>query len=124
MVIVSYEQETLYLRYNFVLQTANEQHRNLSDLRKNFFTGPVLMAKRSQVLGRWKCAALRVRSNHTMTVRETHLGMSFFIVVKVFSKMSPLMSSASWFLATSWILTAPPKLCPYTTILEPFVSSR
>lgn len=92
---MSYEQETDDLRYNFVLQTANEQHRNVGDPRKDFLAWPVLMAKRSQILGRWKCAASHVRSNHTMTAHESHLGMSFFIDVKVFSKISPVMSFAS-----------------------------
>lgn len=109
---MSCKEETHDLRYNLILQAAKKKDRNLGDLRKDVLAGPVLMAKGSQILGRRKCAGSFVRSDHTMTVRESHLGMSFLIVVKVFSKTKPAMSFASWFFATSWILTAPPKLCP------------
>lgn len=90
-----YEQETHDLRYDLILQAANEKDRNLGDLRKNVFAWPVLMAKGSQILGRRKCAGSSMRSNHNMTICGSHLGISFFIVVKVFSKIRPLMSFAS-----------------------------
>lgn len=39
-------------------------------------------------------------------------GISLRMERKVFSKMRPAMSPRSWFLATSLMLTAPPRLWP------------
>jgi hypothetical protein len=54
----------------------------------------------------------------------TAFGIILAMLRKVFSRTRPLISPASWFFDTRSMATAPPMLCPKTTILLFLRSSR
>lgn len=59
-----------YVRYDLILEPAQEQDGNVSDLWNHFFTGPHLVAKRRQVLGCRNHTAACQSTSHRRPLKE------------------------------------------------------
>jgi hypothetical protein len=109
------------VRDNFIVEPGEEEDGDFGYGGEVGIGGPDLVAEEGEVFCWWDDAVyVRIVMGGQ---GRTYDGISFLILKKVFSNTSPINFGSFWFLATSCMLTAPPRLCPNITMSLSLVSA-
>ena len=111
-----------HVRDDFIVEAGEEEDGDFGYGGEVGVRGPDLVAEEGEVFRWWDDTDV-VRKVQTKS-RSTYDGINFLMLKKVFSNTSPINLGSFWFLATSCMLTAPPRLWPNITMSLSLVSAR